>query len=127
MQVQNTFSSLPVLDYATVSMLHGLGPDVLDEIAHVFAADVPERLTRLQQAATIGGADTVRREAHALKGSALAVGATQMAGICGALEQGSLPSGEPDVQAWVASAFGDARDALFQACARQAPLTSWRG
>ena len=115
----DVFSELPVLDNATLAELRDLGPDVIDEIAHVFAADVPDRLTRLRQASAMG-ADAVRREAHALKGSALAVGATQMAGICGALEHGDLPGADPSVQDCVVAAFGHARDALFEVCRHRA-------
>jgi HPt (histidine-containing phosphotransfer) domain-containing protein len=106
-----TSSSLPVLDDASLAALRDLGAEAFDEIVHLFATDVPERLARLHQAVTMGEADAVRREAHGLKGGALAVGAVKMAHLCAALEHGEVCI-DSGVETDVTLAFDDARAAL---------------
>jgi HPt (histidine-containing phosphotransfer) domain-containing protein len=108
-----TSSSLPVLDETSLAELRDLGPEAFDEVVLLFATDVPQRLARLHQAVTMGEADAVRREAHGLKGGALAVGAVKMAHLCAALEHGGVCI-DLGVETDVASAFDDARAALAE-------------
>jgi HPt (histidine-containing phosphotransfer) domain-containing protein len=61
----------PVLDSAVLTELDVLGAEVVNEIVELFVADVPQRLTKLQQAIAARAGDTILREAHGLKGSAL--------------------------------------------------------
>jgi len=79
-------TSVPVLDDTVLSELQTLGGGVVAEIFELFATDVPNRLSKLQQAIDTGSCDGVLREAHGLKGSALGVGATRLAMVCAAIE-----------------------------------------
>ena len=78
--------SVPVLDDGVLSELKTLGADVVAEIFELFVTDVPNRLGKLHQAIQKGSCDGVLREAHALKGSALGVGASRLAVLCAAIE-----------------------------------------
>lgn len=79
-------TSVPVLDETVLAELRTLGDDVVAEIFDLFVADVPGRLARLQRAIDDRSLDGVLREAHALKGSALGVGAARLASMCSAIE-----------------------------------------
>ena len=76
----------PVLDSAVLTELEVLGAEVVNEIVELFIADVPQRLTKLQQAIAARAGDTILREAHGLKGSALGIGAARLAELCAAIE-----------------------------------------
>jgi HPt (histidine-containing phosphotransfer) domain-containing protein len=81
----------PVLDPAVVESLRRLNqpgePDVVHEVLTLFIAEAPTRLAAV--AAAVEAADTMalQRAAHALKGSAAAIGATALQRICGDLEE----------------------------------------
>ena len=95
---------VPVLDQRVLSELQTLDIDVVAEIFDLFVRDVPNRLLALHKAIENRSCDAILREAHALKGSALGVGAMRLAQLCAAIE-------------------GDAReDQLDRACARSANL-----
>jgi len=79
-------SSVPVLDDRVLAELQTLGTDVLAEILDLFLVDVPARLTKLHDAVKTRSCDSVIREAHALKGSALGIGASRLAMLCAAIE-----------------------------------------
>lgn len=79
-------TSVPVLDDSVLAELRTLGGGVVAEIFELFATDVPNRLSKLQQAIHTGSWDGVLREAHGLKGSALGVGASRLAMVCAAIE-----------------------------------------
>jgi two-component system sensor histidine kinase/response regulator len=63
------------------------GGEVLDELAELFAADTPQRLATLRQAAADGDADALAEAAHSLRGSAANLGATAMVRLCQQLER----------------------------------------
>jgi histidine phosphotransfer protein HptB len=84
--VQPTETAFPVLDESVLSELQTLGADVVAEIFALFVTDVPTRLAKLQQAIDARSGDAILREAHGLKGSALAVGAARLANLCLAIE-----------------------------------------
>ena len=84
--MQTAEGSVPVLDHAVLSELETLGADIVAEIVDLFLGDFPERLRKLQQAVNVRSKDAVLREAHGLKGSALAVGAARLASLCAAME-----------------------------------------
>jgi two-component system, sensor histidine kinase len=79
-------SSVPVLDDRVLDELQTLGPDVLAEIFALFLVDVPARLTKLHDGINARSCEAVLREAHALKGSALGIGASRLAMLCAAIE-----------------------------------------
>ena len=76
-----------VLDESVLAELRTLGPDVVVEILDLFVVDVPSRLVKLQRAIDQRLPDDVLREAHSLKGSALAIGASRLALLCAAIER----------------------------------------
>ncbi len=79
------------------------GGGLIDELISMFAAATPERLGRMRAALSAGDAKTLALEAHAMKGSAGAVGASLMLTLAGALEaeakQGSLAEGKARIDA----------------------------
>ena len=79
-------ASVPVLDTVVLTELEVLGADMVGEIVGLFVADVPQRLAKLHDAIAEQSQDAILREAHGLKGSALAVGAARLAGLCAAIE-----------------------------------------
>jgi HPt (histidine-containing phosphotransfer) domain-containing protein len=84
--MRSAATSVPVLDDSVLSELRTLGDDVIAEIFDLFLADVPSRLAKLQRAIDDRSRDSVLREAHGLKGSALGVGAARLASLCSAIE-----------------------------------------
>ena len=71
-----------------------------------FAEDVPGRLTRLDAALLAGDAAAARHEAHALKGSALSIGAVRLGRTASDL-QDVLDAGDMDTAALLASSLPD--------------------
>ena len=58
-------------------------------IAQVFMEEVPDQVAALDVAIAARDPETVRRIAHRLRGSALALGAGRMAQVCAAIEYAS--------------------------------------
>lgn len=71
-----------------------MGPRTKDLYAFAMT-DAEARLERMDEARRQGGADTFRREAHALKGSAGMIGAERLAAMAGAAETASLNGPDP--------------------------------
>jgi HPt (histidine-containing phosphotransfer) domain-containing protein len=108
-------TSVPVLDDSVLSELQTLGPDVVAEIFDLFIADVPNRLVKLRQAFNDRSLDLVLREAHGLKGSALAIGASRLASLCAAIEseaRGGLLDRGTALSSALESEFAEVRTAL---------------
>lgn len=80
-------TSVPVLDDGVLAELQTLGADMVAEIFELFVTDVPNRLSKMQQAIDASSCDGILREAHGLKGSALGVGASRLAVMCAAIER----------------------------------------
>jgi len=78
------------LDAATLHELKLLdeagGGGLIAELVEMFATGTPERIARLRAAAQSGKAADVAQEAHALKGSAGALGAVSLLTLVGQLE-----------------------------------------
>jgi HPt (histidine-containing phosphotransfer) domain-containing protein len=72
---------------ADIRELGSPGHDVLADLMNIFVNEVAELLPRLSAAIAAGGEEAAWQIAHRLKGTALGMGAWQMAGICGAIEQ----------------------------------------
>ena len=62
-------------------------PDVLTELIDLFLEDTPPRLAAVRDAVTRHDGDALRQAAHALKGSAASLGATEVRSLCAELEQ----------------------------------------
>ncbi len=76
------------VDGAALESLRELGgDDFLAEVIETFLADLPTLLATLHRALDEGDAAEVRRAAHTLKSNGAALGATEFAELCRALEQ----------------------------------------
>jgi HPt (histidine-containing phosphotransfer) domain-containing protein len=93
----HTAETVPVLDDSVIAELRQLGDEVVGEVVTVFLSDAPRRLGKLQHALIEQSRETVVREAHGLKGSALGVGAARLAQLCAAIEQGARAGRLPDL------------------------------
>src|SRR5688572_10392409 len=82
---------VPVLDPAVIESLRRLNqpgePDVVQEVLTLFIAEAPMRLAAVAGAVEAGDAMALQRAAHAMKGSAAAIGATALQRICADLEE----------------------------------------
>ena len=77
-----------VLDRAVVENLRELGgSEMISELKEMFFDDSESALTALRNAVEAGGARSVGRVAHALKGSSGNMGAKRMAALCAELEE----------------------------------------
>jgi HPt (histidine-containing phosphotransfer) domain-containing protein len=61
--------------------------EMVVEILTLFQDDSAARLRELNDALAGGDRETVRKQAHTLRGSALQIGAFAMSGLCGELER----------------------------------------
>lgn len=86
-------SGSSVIDASVLGALRELAnpgePDALTEVVQLFLGDVPIQLAALRKAIKRADAASVRQFAHQLRGSALAIGATGMAGVCVVIEEGA--------------------------------------
>jgi HPt (histidine-containing phosphotransfer) domain-containing protein len=79
-----------ILDDTIFTRLASMIPAAqLRELYKITLADVQNRLQRMQSATTAGDLDTVRAEAHAIKGGCGMVGAVELARIAASVEAGS--------------------------------------
>jgi len=108
----------PILDGVALGELERLGPDVVSEIVQSFVLDVPERLISLRGEVAAQSSSGIVREIHALKGSALAVGATRLARLCAAIERDARAGFLDEAMARsseIESVFEEVREALREA------------
>jgi CheY-like chemotaxis protein len=82
----------PSLDFSTVTKLQAImPPSAIRELYTVYVADTRKRISDLERYSASGDEDSVRRCAHALKGSAAMAGVPGIASIAAGLEAGHLP------------------------------------
>ncbi len=82
----------PSLDFSTVSKLQAImPPSAIRELYTVYVADTRKRISDLERYSASGDEESVRRCAHALKGSAAMAGVPGIASIAAGLEAGRLP------------------------------------
>jgi HPt (histidine-containing phosphotransfer) domain-containing protein len=110
----------PHLDYRLLedlSALSGPGEDMLGDLKDLFLSDTGEQLAILARMLEARDAGAVREVAHRLKGSALAMGASQLAKICSGIEDaardGDLARAAAAAPA-LAAEFADVAAALDQ-------------
>jgi CheY-like chemotaxis protein len=81
----------PSLDSSTVSKLQAImPPSAIRELYTVYVADTRKRISDLERYSADGDEESVRRCAHALKGSAAMAGVPGIASIAAGLEAGCL-------------------------------------
>ncbi len=85
-------AGVPVLDLGPMSSLHGEGTHGLVEL---FLTTSAEQLQQLHAAVLSEDIPSLRRNAHSLRGSALYLGAEELAGRCEELER-AIDDGHPD-------------------------------
>jgi HPt (histidine-containing phosphotransfer) domain-containing protein len=81
-----------------LARLRELDGTFADRLGDIFVQDTRERLKRLRDALTTHAAETVAREAHALKAGCLQIGAVTMVGICEELDQRARGTGLEDAE-----------------------------
>jgi HPt (histidine-containing phosphotransfer) domain-containing protein len=79
-------SSLDQAVLADIRALGGAGENILADVKNLFVEDTANQLARLTDALRTGVTEAVWQVAHRLKGSALAIGASQLAKICAGVE-----------------------------------------
>ena len=117
--IEHTPQSLH-LDYQLLedlSALSGPGEDMLGDLKDLFLSESREQLAILARMLEAGNARAVGEVAHRLKGSALTMGASQLAKICSGIEdagrEGNLNRAGADASA-LAAEFADVAAALDQ-------------
>ena len=80
-------------------------PSLIAELLSLFLSDSAERLRTLCDACKGQEFQVVRAQAHSLKGSALQMGATHLASLCGALEL--TPTAQPEQYAVLSQTIQD--------------------
>lgn len=93
-----------------IRALGGPGDDLLREVIGVFLAEGPVQVRSVNEALASRDAAAIQRAAHRLKGSALGVGAGQLAALVAAVE---LAARAGDVERATSDATG--LDAAFEA------------
>jgi CheY-like chemotaxis protein len=82
----------PSLDCSTVTKLQAImPPSAIRELYTVYVADTRQRIHDLERYSANGDEESLRRCAHALKGSAAMAGVPGIASIAAGLEAGRLP------------------------------------
>jgi CheY-like chemotaxis protein len=82
----------PALDSSTVTKLAAImPPNAIRELYTVYVADTRKRISELEQYSAAGDEESLRRCAHAVKGSAAMAGVSGIASIAAGLEAGELP------------------------------------
>ncbi|MCK6553832.1 Hpt domain-containing protein [Candidatus Binatia bacterium] len=103
MHTTSTYPETAVVDAADIKARFDEDPDLMREIIDLFLTDYRERLTALQAALDRNDAGDLCLQAHSLKGSAGAIGASQVAASAATLESlaraGALADAGPACQA----------------------------
>ena len=102
----------PIIDRSVLDELRtlgGPGDDLLGEVIGVFLAEGPGQVRRVNEALASRDAPAIQRAAHQLKGSALGVGAGQLAAAAAAVE---LAARAADVERAISAGAG--LDAAFE-------------
>jgi HPt (histidine-containing phosphotransfer) domain-containing protein len=108
-----------VLDVQVVARLAELrvlaGRDVLGDLIALFVRDVPPQLVACREALAGGEPDVLRRAAHAARGDAGALGASELAALCARIEAEAAagwPGALPQLVDALDPTFDRARSAL---------------
>jgi HPt (histidine-containing phosphotransfer) domain-containing protein len=112
-----------IIDRSVLDELRALGApgdDLLSEVIGVFLAEGPGQVRNVDEALTSRDASAIQRAAHQLKGSALGVGAGQLAAAAGAVELAAR-AGDTDRAISSAAGLGAAFDATRGALTRLNP------
>jgi PAS domain S-box-containing protein len=91
------------------------GAEIVDRLVDTFRDETPPHLATLRQAAEAEDTQLLKRTAHTLNGICRAIGASQMASVCGELEtmdDASLLTQAPDAVAWLANELELVQDML---------------
>lgn len=75
-----------VIESTAYEALQNMGPDILANLVATFESEALERIAQLRTAAESNDVETLRKEAHALKGAALVLAAMALSDLCRDLE-----------------------------------------
>lgn len=98
------------------------GAEIVDRLIESFRDEVPPHLATLRRAAQAEDTQVFKRTAHILNGICRAVGASQMASVCGELESmsdASLRTQATDAVTWLESELERVQDMLAAELRRQ--------
>lgn len=118
---RNTPDWVPVLDPGRVQALRELAsrwkPGTLAELFDTYVEDGRRRLALIAGGMEAADRESVRYEAHALKGSSLTIGASAMAVLCAACEAAATAGNQAIMPAFrdLENAFAAAAEALSSA------------
>lgn len=108
------------LQQETLDQIESLAPRdgirLVERITAAFMDDAPRQVRRMRAGMQLNAVDDVRRGAHALKSSALSIGAEPLGKLCGAVESAALKhdtDGVPALLDRIDEEIGRVRDALF--------------
>jgi HPt (histidine-containing phosphotransfer) domain-containing protein len=77
----------PTMDFQILKKFENLmGPEVVLELIEQFLDYVPQQLAALQQSIATKNSETLRYQAHQLKGESLQIGANPLSELCQQLE-----------------------------------------
>jgi HPt (histidine-containing phosphotransfer) domain-containing protein len=79
-----------LLDPEALELLRSLEqetPGAMRQLVHLFVADAPAQLKRIENAYRLGDVEEVRRAAHFLRSGAMALGARRLGLACRAVER----------------------------------------
>jgi two-component system, sensor histidine kinase and response regulator len=94
---------------------HEGGAEIVARLVHTFRDETPPHLATLRQAAEAEDTQLFKRTAHTLNGICRAIGARQMAAVCGELEtmdDASLRRQAPDAVTWLENELERVQDML---------------
>lgn len=83
-------NDVSLLDPEALELLRSLeqdSPGAMSQLIHLFVADAPAQLKRIEAAYRRGDVEEVRRAAHFLRSGAMALGARRLGGACRAVER----------------------------------------
>jgi HPt (histidine-containing phosphotransfer) domain-containing protein len=87
---ENASVTLWCLPDSLREFVDGGDPEMVVEVLTLFQDDTTKRLRELNDALAGGDRETVRKQAHTMKGAALQVGALAMSGLCREMEGNAL-------------------------------------
>ncbi|OGV33526.1 MAG: hypothetical protein A2020_10535 [Lentisphaerae bacterium GWF2_45_14] len=77
----------PLIDDKTIKRHIILGEDIVRKLFNIFLEDSPARLEEIKKFSKENIPEKLRNSAHALKGSAAAIGAKRLSGVCREIQQ----------------------------------------
>lgn len=104
--IDNIPAAVPELTAVDLSVLAGYEkmqlegePDLVIELIDLYLEDAPRRIAVMQESAARSDWQSVKREAHGLRGSSGSLGGVEVVQICGEIEKMESASPGPNIAA----------------------------